>query len=226
MNKRNNDGDDNVVSYPMFTLMAKPTNVEYMANINKEFVHSEQFDEIVHAMEGASEGDSFTINLTTPGGALQAVIPLLNAMEDTLAHVHVHIASDVASAGTLLLMKADSVSINDYAEVMLHQVSFGAGGPGHNVEQRVTHTLKSSKALCRELYKHFLTPAEIEAMLTGTDWYFGKEEFITRYNKRAQLLGEEIEAKIAEIEAAAMKPAKRVRKATAPKKVVDVVESV
>lgn len=220
MNKLNHNEEDNTSQYPPFELLAKPTNVEYIANINKEFVHSEQFDDIVYAMENANEGDSFFIRLTTPGGALQAVIPLLNAMNNTAASVHVHVDSDVASAGTLILMCADSVSLNEYVEVMMHQVSFGAGGAGHNVEQRVVHTLKASKKLCRDLYRHFLTPTELEQMLTGTDWYFSKDEFIERYNNRSVLLLEEIENKIAEMQAEETKAVKKPRK-TKAKKAID-----
>jgi len=214
MNKRNKDEDneDLIPKWPAFELLAKPSSVDYIANINKEFAHSEQFDDIVYSMENANEGDTFFIRLTTPGGALQAVIPLLNAMNNTLADVHVHVDSDVASAGTLILMCADSVSLNDYVEVMMHQVSFGAYGNGHKVEQQVNHTMKSSKKLCRTMYKHFLTPAELEAMLTGTEWYFDKEEFIERYNNRSVKLMEEIETQIAEMEAAANAPVKKPRK--------------
>lgn len=198
MNKRNEDGEDVLYNYPPFQIMAKPASVDYVAQINKGFVHSEQFEDIVRILDSANEGDTFTLNLTTPGGSLQSVIPLLNAMDNTAAHVHVHIESDVASAGTLIIMKAHSVSINDFVEVMCHQVSFGAGGPGWNVECRVNHVQKASKKLCRELYKHFLTDDEIERMLTGTEYFMDKEEFLERYQKRSAAITGELEAMIIE----------------------------
>lgn len=211
-NKRNEDGEDDVSVFPRFELLAKPRNVEYIARINKGFVHSEQFDEIVYALDNASEGDEFTLNLTTPGGSLQSVIPLLNSINNTAAHVHVHAESDVASAGTFILMCAHSVSMNDYVEVMFHNVSFGAGGAGYKVERQVEHVLKSSKRILRDMYRHFLTEDEINRLLTGTDFYMDREEFLERYQNRAQLMEAEIEGLIAELEAEKEKAAKKPRK--------------
>ncbi len=191
MNKnRNNHNEDQEDDTP-FLLSAKPLGIEYSVFINEAFSHPKQFEYIVQAMDNSSPEDVFSISLTTPGGALHAVLPLLGAIKNTSSYVHVHACSDVASAGTLLLMAADSVSLNDYVEIMFHQVRFGAVGEGWNVERQVEHTLKASKKLMRDSYKHFLSNDEIEKMLTGTPFYMDKDEFIERYQKRAQLLSEE-----------------------------------
>lgn len=193
-NKPTNSYDDGICDIEPFMLTAKPAGIEYRVDIDETFVHPRQFQYIVNAMENANEYDSFQLNLTTPGGALHAVLPLLGAMENTHAHVHVNACSDVASAGTFLLMRADSVSINDYVTIMCHNVSFGSGGPGHSVEKHVEHTLKSSKRLLRDMYRHFMTEDEVERMLTGTDFYMDKEEFVKRYENRSELLAAEIDA--------------------------------
>lgn len=218
MNKRNNNEDNDYESVEPFMLIAKPLGIEYTVNINEAFSHTKQFEYIVHALDNANEADQFTFNLATPGGSIQAVLPLLGSMNDTQAHVHIHACSDVASAGTLLLMKADSVSVNDDVEIMFHQVRFGVYGEGWNVERQVEHVLKSSKKLLRKYYKYFLTEAEISQMLTGTPFYMDKTEFIDRYQKRAELMNDEIDEAIAAHEAAqAAKVRKpRVKKATKP----------
>ena len=203
--------DDEYVNDEPFLLMAKPSGIEYTANIDETFKHPRQFQYIVHAMDNATENDSFVLNLTTCGGALHAVLPLLGAIDSTPAHVHVHACSDVASAGTFLLMKAHSVSMNEYTTVMCHQVSFGSGGSGWNVEKHVEHTLKSSKRLLRDIYKHFFTDAECDQMLTGTDFYMDRDEFITRYEKRGELLEAELTAKIEAMEAEQDKPQRKSR---------------
>lgn len=99
-------------------------------------------------------------------------------------------------------MKAHSISMNEYATIMFHQVSFGSGGEGWNVEKHVEHTLKSSKRLLRDLYKFFFSEQEITAMLTGTPFYMDREEFIKRYTQRAELLEADLMAKIDALEAA------------------------
>lgn len=190
--KPTNAYDDEVCGIEPFMLTAKPSGIDYRVDIDETFVHPRQFQYIVNAMENATEYDSFQLNLTTCGGALHAVLPLLGAMENTHAHVHVNACSDVASAGTFLLMRADSISMNEYSTIMCHNVSFGSGGSGWNVEKHVEHTLKSSKRLLRDMYRHFFEPHEIEQMLTGTDFYMDKEEFVKRYEKRSELLAAEL----------------------------------
>lgn len=189
--KPNNSCEDNYYAEP-FKLYAKPAGMEYTIDMNEPFVHPKQFEYVVHAMENATENDSFCINLTTPGGAIHAVLPLLGAMENTHAHVHVHACSDVASAGTLVLLRADSVSLNNHIEIMFHQCRFGSYGPAYNVERQVEHILRSSKRLMREVYRHFFTEDELQRILTGTDWYMEKEEFIERYEKRSELLAADL----------------------------------
>jgi ATP-dependent protease ClpP protease subunit len=237
--KPTNSYDDCASSIEPFMLTAKPAGIEYRVDIDETFVHPRQFAYIVNAMEHATEYDSFQLNLTTCGGALHAVLPLLGAMQDTHAHVHVNACSDVASAGTFLLMRADSISMNEYSTIMCHNVSFGSGGSGWNVEKHVEHTLKSSKRLLRDMYKHFFSTEEIERMLTGTDFYMSKDEFVERYEKRSELLAADregqqeddeeaiiaaIEAEIAAREAAeqeAVKEDKKPARAKRVKKTVD-----
>lgn len=236
--KPKNATDDEGCYIEPFMLTAKPAGIEYRVDIDEAFVHPRQFAYIVNAMEHATEYDSFQLNLTTVGGALHAVLPLLGAMSNTHAHVHVNACSDVASAGTFLLMRADSVSINEYVTIMCHNVSFGSGGSGHNVEKHVEHTLKSSKKLLRDMYRHFLTENELDKMLTGTDYYMDKDEFILRYEARSELLASEldipegpepteeeilavIEAELAKREQDAAKEDKKPTRAKRVKKTVD-----
>lgn len=167
-----------------FEVVAQPIAMSYTVNVDEGFEHPKQFTDLVHVLEQASENDHVRINLTTDGGALHAVLPLLGAMKDTLAHVHVHIMSDTASAGTFIAMKADTVSINDYVTFMCHNVSFGSGGQGNIVHDHVNYTVKSSSELIKDMYKGFFTAAEIERMLSGKEFYMGKDEFLIRYEDK------------------------------------------
>ena len=223
MNKRTNNDCDEYMSIEPFMLTGKPVGIEYSTNIDEAFSHPKQFEHIVYALDNASESDVFTLNLTTPGGRLDAVLPLLGAMENTQAHVHVHACSDVASAGTFLLMRADSVSMNEWTTVMCHNVSFGSGGSGWNVEKHVEHTLKASKRLLRDVYQFFFSEAEINQMLTGTDFYMDREEFVERYQKRSELMEAALVAAVEESEQAETKPARKPRVKKLPKEVVDTI---
>lgn len=183
----NNEVFQNLLQQPQpFEIVAQPIATSYVVNVDEEFEHPKQFADLVHVLEQAGENDHVRINLTTVGGALHSVLPLLGAMKDTLAHVHVHIVSDTASAGTFIAMKADSVSINDYVTFMCHNVSFGSGGQGNIVRDHVNYTVDSSDKLLKDIYKGFFTDAEIDKMLSGKEFYMGKDEFLMRQaNKEA-----------------------------------------
>ncbi len=139
-------------------------------------------------LENANEGDNVRISLTTEGGALHSVLPLLGAMEMTQAHVHVHCCSDVASAGTFLLMRAHSISMNDYVTILFHEVSYGVHGQGSRITDHVKHTTKSSEKLLRDMYQHFFSEEEFEKLFSGKEYIMDKDEFIERYEKRMEAL--------------------------------------
>lgn len=215
MNKANNDLLQTLLPQSqVFEVMAQPVATSYVVNVDEEFEHPKQFADLVHVLEQASENDHVRINLTTVGGQLNAVLPLLGAMRETLAHVHVHIVSDTASAGTFIVMKADTVSINDYVTFMCHNVSFGSGGQGNIVHDHVNYTVKSSNELLKDMYKGFFTPAEIERMLSGKEFYMGKDEFLIRYEDKLNYEEQEelLLIKKQEEVQKALKPAKKPRK--------------
>lgn len=167
-----------------FEVIATPIATHYIATINDAFEDSRQFEDLVRVLENARQGDFVEIRLTTPGGSLESVLPLLAAMDATQAQVAVHAISDVSSAGTLVLLAADDAYINPYITVMFHQPRFGTAGPSSSVEALVNHTMKSSKALLQDYYKDFFSTEEIDAMLAGKDFYMDKEEFDERYEYR------------------------------------------
>ena len=199
----------------IFPVASMPINLSYLATIDKSFDNVRQFENIVAVLETAKQGDTIKINLATDGGALHAILPLLAAMQNTEAEVAVHAISDVASAGTLILLAADYAIVNPYAIIMFHQVQFGIGGVGSSVEANVIHTMKNSKALLRDIYQDFFTAEEIEQMLMGRDFYMDDHEFDERYenrhnireellNKRLKEMAEEQEADLPKLK----KPAK------------------
>lgn len=187
MKKMNSD----LLQFPkepkVFEITSHPVAFSHQVTINEDFESPSQFESIVEILDAAGSNDGVFIRLSTNGGAIHSVLPLLGAMENTEAHVHVHLESDVASAGTFIAMKADSVSINKHVSVMFHQVKFGSVGQGNHVHDHVKHVMKSSRKLCEDMYQDFLSPDEIEQMLSGTEIYMDEDEFMTRIEKRCEL---------------------------------------
>lgn len=171
-----------------FAVQAQPINQVYKVTINEQFHDVQQFEQVVDALDNAQQGDIVHIRLSTIGGALHAIIPLINSMKNTEAFIHVHVESDTASAGTMVMALAHSLYVNEYATIMYHNVQYSAGGHGGNVEAQVRHITASSKKLIRDLYNGLLTEEEIKRIEDGLELYLTAEECMDRFNAREQAL--------------------------------------
>lgn len=211
-----------------FDVKAVPLNQLYQCTIDDDFSDVRQFSAIVDYLNNANQGDIAHIKLSTNGGALHSIIPMIEAMRNTEAHVAMHVESDTASAGTILMMLADEVYINPYTTIMIHTASYGFYGHSGNMEANVTHSTKHIEKLVNEIYDMFLTPAEIARVLDGKEFYLTAEDCMERLQVRDDLREEMMEeivaeraaAKLAEMEKG-VKPARKPR-AKKEKAVVEV----
>jgi len=192
--KKYHSDEENFKDENLFKVTAKPMTTFYECNIDDVFVHSSQFDDIVYILENAVDGDIIKMNLSSDGGSLVAVLPVLGAMEKTKAHVHCHIVSDIASACTFLPMYAGSVDINNYVSVMFHNVHYVTAGTGHTVKDYVDYTDKATYKLLHDMYHHFFDEDEISRILQGKEYWMDSEEFMLRY----EMMMDEREKEMAE----------------------------
>lgn len=167
-----------------FAVQAHPINQVYKVTINEQFQDVQQFEQLVDVLDNAQEGDIVHIRLSTIGGALHSIIPLINSMKNTEAFIHVHVESDTASAGTMVMALAHSLYVNEYATIMYHNVQYGVGGHGGNVEAQVRHITATSKKLIRDLYDGLLTDEEIKRIEDGLELYLTAEECMERFVAR------------------------------------------
>lgn len=190
-----------------FEVKVVPLNQVYQCTIDDAFEDVCQFAPLVDSLNNANEGDVAHIKISTPGGALHAIIPLIEAMKNTEAHIAMHVESDTASAGTILMMLADEVYINPYTTIMLHTASYGYYGHSGNMEAHVTHGTKSVEKLVKEIYRGFLSDNEVMRLLDGKEIYLTDEDCYDRFKRRNDL-------RIAEqTKAPARKPRKKATKA-------------
>lgn len=174
-----------------FEVVSAPINSFYRVTIDEPFREVRQFSQLVDILDNAQEGDLVSIKLSTDGGALHSIVPLINSMNNTDAHIHVHVESDCASAGTIVMMLADSVYVNPYANIMLHTCQYGYGGHAGNMDAHVTYATKAIEKLIRETYKDWLNDEEIDRLLDGKEFWFDAEECMTRFELREELRQQE-----------------------------------
>jgi ATP-dependent protease ClpP protease subunit len=190
MKANNNESEhEDIFQVPRFEGTVEPLSKLYTFRVVEEFEHLDQFEYIVDAFREASEDDVIIIDLASPGGSLEAIIPLLNAIKNRHCLFVVNIISDIASAATFLPMLADQVNLNDYVTIMLHNVSYGMQGSAASNNSYVMHTTSLTKEIISEFYKGFLTEVELKEILSDGTRYMNKQEFIGRFYNRLVALG-------------------------------------
>lgn len=150
---------------------------------------AEQFIPAIEALQVAEEDDVFIVNISTPGGDMDATDTFLQALEATEARVVFVASGGVHSAGTLILMRAhhEQVAFSDGFNALVHNGSVGFGSKYSDWVSAAAYTKVHMDTVMRTAYKGFLTDDEIEAMLIGKDFWFGAEEFRARLQKRNEL---------------------------------------
>jgi len=177
-----------------------------------------QFMSAIEVLNSASELDEVIIHLSTDGGSMDATDTFLSAMHACEAKVHVKASGGVHSAGTIILLSADEFSLSENANFLIHNGGCGAGGKFSDFKAQSRHSVDYMERVLRKTYKHFLTPAELDLLMDGKDFWIDAEEFAERYEKRNEMLmaefseAEEAMAAALEQMTGAAKPAPKAKK--------------
>lgn len=144
------------------------------------------------AINSAKEGETVYVHVNTPGGSLYAAISIVNALKRCKAKT-VALCDQACSAGTIITLSCDEVHLTDITEFMIHDVSSGNYGNTRDNKKLMEHQEKYFKQILRNTYVGFMTPQEIEDLVTHGDtlWLFG-DALIERFNKWAEEKGREV----------------------------------
>lgn len=127
-------------------------------------------------------GRPLTITLCSPGGSVidgLVLYDFLGGLRSKGHHVTVTVLGMAASMGGILLQAGDKRIVGENADVMIHEVSYGAQGTLSSMKDRG----KRSEGLWRRLLKILgrrstLSIAEIEGYCDRTDWWLTAKEAV------------------------------------------------
>lgn len=145
----------------------------------------------LQVIESAQAGDTLHFKYNCVGGRADIMNAFLSAMEQTEANIVSELVGNACSAASIMFLRGDSFIVNRYAEYMAHCPQYYTGGSEHHIKQRVAFTSSQSNKLIREEYKHFLTPEEIDGVVSGQEVYLNADDIIERLEKRQALFVEE-----------------------------------
>ena len=141
----------------------------------------------IQSVESLSEGDLVYLSVNSYGGYLDGAIAIINAMRSTDANVHVCIDGVAASAASLIALAAPSVSVSEYASMMIHAATFGAFGKQSDVISHASFVDKQVKGLMQDIYKDFLTEDEFKEVIVGREIWLDSSDIVQRLERRNEI---------------------------------------
>lgn len=164
--------------------MVKEGNTVH-AYIADEITEPSAYNEVCHLlMFRVTADDTVCLHLNTPGGIIDSANKLCEAIEKSPAKVVAVMTGTVASAGTLITMVADEIKVAKGTSFMVHNYSGGVSGKGHEMRAQQEFVDHELNIYFTDMYKNFLTPEEIHAVIDGKDMWMGKDEILERWSNK------------------------------------------
>ena len=183
--------------------------------LNGEIESAENYIQWFDTIRHAGEADIIKVYINSPGGDVFTAIQFMRTLQETSANVVMSIEGLCASAATMIMLCGQSFEVSDHSMFMFHNYSGGTVGKGGEMLDQLQHERKWSERLLRDVYKDFLTDAEITSVLDNRDIWMDGEEVIKRLKVRQAILdAEHAAAEAAEKEEEAKETEKQVKIAT------------
>jgi len=126
--------------------------------------------------------------INTPGGVASSAFMVCDAMAKCTQPIHGVITGSVASAGTIITMKCDTIEVADHTDFMCHNYNHGTSGSGAQVKDYVNFADREFTKAVKELYAGFLTPEEMTAISEqDKEIWLNKSEVLERWNNRTNI---------------------------------------
>lgn len=148
----------------------------------------QQFINCIEIMRQAGEDDTVVIHLQSCGGSIDATDTLLQAMHECQAQIIVRASGGVHSAGTLILLAADTFTLSDNFSSLIHNGSTGAVGKFSDYRSETIFTSRWMEKVLRDAYEGFLTETEIDDVIKGIDLWLDAEQWVDRHEARNEYI--------------------------------------
>lgn len=149
------------------------------------------YNELCHKLRAAPDGATVTLHINTPGGRLDSAFMIVDAIKAAKSKVISHLVGTVASAGTIIALASDELTLADHLTFMIHNYSSsGVQGKGHELKAYQEFSDKNLNNAFMDFYAGFLTTKEMEEVIDGRDLWLGKDQVALRWAKRKSFLAD------------------------------------
>lgn len=184
---------------------------------DEDIVEPSYYRNLQSVLRNSGPEDTIVFHMNTEGGQVHSMLPLVAYIKECDAHTVAVLEGVVASAGTFIITATDSVVALPHATCLFHAASYGIGGKSNTIKEYVEFQDKWIKSFMEDIYEGFLSESEMVDIIDNSkDLQFTADEVIERLIARAELLGKDRTAVLAEdqdeVEEIISPPKKRVTK--------------
>lgn len=152
----------------------------FTAYVTDEITAPSDYTNVFNMFAQAKEDETIEVLFCTPGGRKDTLDLFRAAAERTEAFTKA-ILGDVASAGTIIPLAFDDLEALPNTEYMIHNYSGSAWGKHHELMAQADFMKREMPECFRRYYKDFLSPDELEYVISGNDIYLNADEVNERW---------------------------------------------
>lgn len=143
----------------------------------------EEYIEWFDVIRNAGSHDTVRLYINSPGGDLYTTLQFLRVMSDTDATIVTSVEGACMSAATMIFLHGHVQEVTPHSLFMFHDYSSGTFGKGGEQYDQIQFERAWSKQFMSEVYRDFLTEAEIESMMHNKDIWMGHTEVVARLER-------------------------------------------
>ena len=136
----------------------------------------------------ATPADVIVLNINSDGGNLDSAVAIIEALKRTQAETVAVITGRCCSSASLIALSCRNIDVGEFAVLMVHEVTFGAGGSTKDVKGQGEFEHRMIEKLYKNVYKHFLTEKEIEDVLDNRTIWMDAEEILDRLEQMNEMI--------------------------------------
>ncbi len=136
----------------------------------------EYYTEFFFTLRTASDTDLIYLHLNSPGGDFNTGLQMINNILASNARVVTILEARAYSMAALIFLAGDDLIVHDNCQLMFHTYSGSFAGKGNEQQAEVSAVSKWFEKVMRRMGTPFMSEAEINKILKGTDVWMDSDE--------------------------------------------------
>src|SRR5690554_1535368 len=183
---------DMFISKPSQVITQTIQFTEYNLYLHGEIGGPDDFMEHFAVYKMANEGDIVRLYINSQGGSLATGMEYIRHMRECEAKIIAVLGVEVASMASAIALEADEIELDELSTLLIHSISYGAGGPESSVYSQALFNNKLNERWIRSTYEGFLEEDEFADVFKGVDIMLDADQIKDRWNKRERIRGGDI----------------------------------